>query len=491
MFVKRSRSIQRAMSSLSSNRVSGHPAYPRQAKIDLRSQSYQIYQKNRAANISSYHMHSCAISRSPLIGGIASSSTISSSRLQIPQSYQYRNTNSQAYYNSIHHPEVFWKEASRDIHWFDDNFKSILNRDNPPFYRWFSGGKLNTCYNCIDRHIDEGHGDRAALIYDSPVTNIIKKYSYLELRREIVKLAQTLLTQGVKKGDRVLIYMPNIPEAVMAMLACARIGAVHSVVFGGFAAPELATRIRDCKPSIVISTSVGVDGSKIIQYKPLLDQAIELASDRHVVTKTIILQRAVSSPCNLIAGRDLDWQSSLDAISKDVTVPCTPVESTDPLYILYTSGTTGSPKGVLRDNGGHAVALKWAMKSIFNVHPGEVFWAASDVGWVVGHSFSVYGPLLQGCTTLIYEGKPVGTPDAKNFWRTIERHKVVSFFTAPTALRAMKREDRHGDLASGFNLSHLRSLFLAGEHADKDTLHWAEHNVHVPVIDNWWQTEVT
>ena len=316
-----------------------------------------------------------------------------------------------------------------------------------------------------------------------PVTDSIKQYSYRELRDEVARLAGVLTQNGVLKGDRIIIYMPMVPEAVMAMLACARIGAVHSVVFGGFAAKELATRIDDAKPKLIMSASCGIEPNRIVEYKPLLDKAIELANSKP--EKCLILQRPQAT-ATLVAGRDIDWQ---DALTTATLVPCVPVAATDPLYILYTSGTTGIPKGVVRDNGGHLVALKWSMKNIFNVEPGDVYWAASDVGWVVGHSYIVYAPLFQGCTTILYEGKPVGTPDPGAFWRVISQHKVSVLFTAPTALRAIKREDPNGDLIEQYDLDHFRALFLAGERCDPATLHWAQDKLGVPLIDHWWQTE--
>jgi len=386
------------------------------------------------------------------------------------------------YRRSIDDPEGFWGEAATDIVW-DEPWEKVLNAGRPPFYRWFSGGKLNTCYNCLDRHVDEGRGEQFALIYDSPVTDTIRKYTYAELRDETAKFAGALAAQGVTKGDRVLIYLPMIPEAVIAMLACARLGAVHSVVFGGFAPNELAKRINDAKPKVILSASCGIEPSRLVEYKPMLDEAIELcdAKPEHC----IILQRP-QLEANLIAGRDLDWA---EAIAGAEPAACVSVEATDPLYILYTSGSTGAPKGIVRDNGGHAVALKWSMKNIYNVEPGEVYWAASDVGWDVGHSYIVYGPLLQGCTTVLYEGKPVGTPDPGAFWRVITEHKVSVLFTAPTAFRAIKCQDPNGEFIQKYSRDQLRTLFLAGERCDPDTLHWAQEQLGVPVIDHWWQTE--
>ncbi|MEE4112436.1 MAG: propionyl-CoA synthetase, partial [Desulfobacteraceae bacterium] len=343
--------------------------------------------------------------------------------------------------------------------------------------------QINTCYNALDHHIDQGRGDQLALIYDSPVTDTIKKYTYSQLRDEVARFAGVLVAQGVKKGDRVLIYMPMIAEAAMAMLACARIGAGHSVVFGGFAAKELATRINDAKPKVIVSASCGIEVKKIIAYKPLLDKAIDMSTSKP--DKCIIFQRPMEK-ASMIAGRDVDW---VDAMSAAAPADCVPVAATDPLYILYTSGTTGQPKGVVRDNGGHVVALKWSMKNIYNVDTGDVYWAASDVGWVVGHSYIVYGPLFKGCTTILFEGKPVGTPDAGVFWRVIGEHKVKTMFTAPTAFRAIKREDPKAELMKKYDLSNFKALFLAGERLDPNTLHWAEEALKVPVVDHWWQTE--
>ncbi len=387
-----------------------------------------------------------------------------------------------AYQRSIEDPDGFWGEAANEIVW-KKPFDKVLDDSNKPFYRWFTGGEMNTCYNALDLHIEEGRGDQAALIYDSPVTDTIKTYTYNELRYETALFAGVLQAQGVVKGDRVVIYMPMIPEAAIAMLACARIGAVHSVVFGGFASNELATRIDDAKPKVIVSASCGIEIKKVIPYKPLLDGAIDMAD--HKPEKCIILQRPMEAAA-MIEGRDLDWAQALD----DATpAECVTVAATDPLYILYTSGTTGQPKGVVRDNGGHAVALKWTMKNIYNVEAGDVYWAASDVGWVVGHSYIVYAPLLAGATTILYEGKPVFTPDAGAFWRVISQHKVKTMFTAPTAFRAIKQQDPNADLIKNYDLSEFKILFLAGERTDPDTLKWAETNLGVPVIDHWWQTE--
>ena len=387
-----------------------------------------------------------------------------------------------AYAESINDPDKFWGKAAEDCHWYK-RWDKVLDDSNKPFYRWFTGGELNTCYNALDLHVETGRADQAALIYDSPVTNTIKTYTYRELRDEVAKFAGVLAAQGVTKGDRVIVYMPMIPEAAIAMLACARIGAIHSVVFGGFAAKELATRINDAKPKVIVSSSCGIEVKKVIPYKPLLDQAIDMSD--YKPSSCIIIQRPMEK-AKLIAGRDVDWT---DAMAKAQPVDCVPVAATDPLYILYTSGTTGQPKGVVRDNGGHVVALKWTMKNIYNVEAGDVYWAASDVGWVVGHSYIVYGPLFKGCTTILFEGKPVGTPDAGVFWRVISDHKVKSMFTAPTAFRAIKREDPNAELMKKYDLSNFKALFLAGERTDPNTLHWAEDALKVPVVDHWWQTE--
>ncbi len=383
---------------------------------------------------------------------------------------------------SIEDRDAFWGEAADDIHWYE-KWDRVLDDSNAPFYRWFPGGTLNTCYNALDRHVKDGNGDRLALIYDSPVTDTIKHYSYTQLRDQVAGFAGALNARGVGKGDRVIVYMPMIPEAVIAMLACARIGAVHSVVFGGFAANELATRIDDARPKAIVSASCGIEPGRVVPYKPLLDAAIQMAV--HKPESVILLQRPMEQ-AELMAGRDAEWH---DAVAAGSPADCVPVKATDPLYILYTSGTTGQPKGIVRDNGGHAVALKWSMKNIYNVDPGEVYWAASDVGWVVGHSYIVYAPLLHGCTTVVYEGKPVGTPDAGAFWRVISEHKISTMFTAPTAFRAIRQQDPEGKLIGDYDLAHYRALFLAGERCDPDTLQWARDKLNVPVIDHWWQTE--
>ncbi len=388
-----------------------------------------------------------------------------------------------AYRRSLEDPEGFWGEVAKDIVW-TKNWDKVLDDSKKPFYRWFRGGRLNTCYNALDRHVEQGRADQAALIYDSPVTgNTVRTFTYRQLRDEVARFAGALVKYGVGKGDRVILYMPMVPEAAIAMLACARIGAIHSVVFGGFASNELAIRIDDAKPKLVVSASCGVEVNRVIEYMPLLDGAIKLA--KHKPEKCIILQRP-QKEARLTAGRDVAWA---DAVKDAKPAACVDVEATDPLYILYTSGTTGQPKGVVRDNGGHAVALKWSMKYIYGVQPGDVYWAASDVGWVVGHSYIVYAPLLHGCTTILYEGKPVGTPDAGAFWRVISQHKVKVLFTAPTAFRAIKRDDPDGKLMKNYDLSGFKYLFLAGERTDPDTLHWAESKIGVPVIDHWWQTE--
>ena len=383
---------------------------------------------------------------------------------------------------SLKDPEGYWGEVAENVHWVR-KWDKVLDDSRKPFYRWFVGGELNTCYNALDLHVDGGRGDQAALIYDSPATGTIRTFTYRELRDEVATFAGALADHGVGKGDRVVIYMPMVPQAVVSMLACARLGAVHSVVFGGFASNELAVRIDDARPKVIVSASCGIEGKRVIAYKPLLDEAIRLA--RHEPEHCIVLQRP-QEPAELVPGRDVDWQ---DAMAAAKPHDCVPVAATDPLYILYTSGTTGQPKGVVRDNGGHAVALKWTMKSIYGVEPGDIYWAASDVGWVVGHSYIVYGPLFHGNTTVLYEGKPVGTPDAGAFWRVISQHGVQVMFTAPTAFRAIKKEDPSGELIRKYDLSRFRALFLAGERCDPDTLQWAEGHLGVPVIDHWWQTE--
>ena len=380
-------------------------------------------------------------------------------------------------------PEAFWMDAAKAIDWVKPPSRA-LSGDKAGDYAWFEGGTLNTCYNAVDRHVAAGRGDQTAIIHDSPITNSISKTSYAELRDQVARLAGGLTAKGIIKGDRVIIYMPMIPQAVVAMLACARIGAVHSVVFGGFAAAELAVRIDDATPKAIIAGSCGIEPGRIVDYKPLLDGAIDIAE--HKPDFCVIFQRDAKT-ADLVEGRDFEWDAFQDGVEP---AECVPVGAMDPLYILYTSGTTGAPKGVVRPNGGHAVALHWTMKNIFNVDPGEVFWAASDVGWVVGHSYIAYAPLLAGNTTIVFEGKPVGTPDASTFWRVIADHKVRSFFTAPTAFRAIKRDDPDGKLVANYDLSALRVLFLAGERADPDTIHWAADQLNVPVIDHWWQTEV-
>jgi propionyl-CoA synthetase len=390
-------------------------------------------------------------------------------------------TYDETYRQSIKNPEQFWGKAAEAVHWYR-RWDRVLNASNPPFYRWFEGGVLNTCYNALDRHVDGGQGNQTALIYDSPVTSTISKYTYRELRDLVARCAGGLTESGIGKGDRVVIYMPMIPESVIAMLACARIGAIHSVVFGGFAARELATRIDDARPKLVVSASCGIEVTRIIPYKPLLDAAIGMC--RHKPEACIIVQRPEATVA-LTPGRDRDWDGFMNARPRD----CVPVAATDPLYILYTSGTTGKPKGVVRDNGGHLVALTWSMNAIYGMSPGEVYWAASDIGWVVGHSYIVYAPLFYGCTTILYEGKSVGTPDAGAFWRVIARHDVAAMFCAPTAFRAIRREDPEGTFLKKYDLSKFRMLFLAGERCDPDTLVWARERLGVPVIDHWWQTE--
>ena len=386
------------------------------------------------------------------------------------------------FHRSLADPEGFWGEAAKGIDWYREP-TVVLDTSNPLFYRWFADGVLNTCFNALDRHVRDGRGGQAALVHDSPVTGTSRTLSYRQLLDEVARFGGVLRGLGVGKGDRVVIYMPMIPEAVVAMLACARIGAVHSVVFGGFAARELAVRIDDAAPKAVVSASCGIEVSRVVEYKPILDQAIELAA--HKPGRCVIVQRP-AAPAALTAGRDLDWEQAMAGAEP---ADCVPLAATDPLYILYTSGTTAKPKGVVRDNGGHAVALHWSMKHIYDTGPGEVYWAASDIGWVVGHSYIVYAPLLAGCTTVLYEGKPVGTPDAGAFWRVISEHRVKALFTAPTAFRAIKKEDPRGDLARRYDLSGFRYLFLAGERLDPETYRWAGELLGVPVIDHWWQTE--
>jgi propionyl-CoA synthetase len=383
---------------------------------------------------------------------------------------------------SVTDPDSFWGDAARAIDWYREP-SVILDSSNPPFYHWFSDGELNTCFNALDRHVRDGRGDQAALIYDSPVTGTARRYTYRELLDQVARMAGVLRDIGVTKGDRVVIYMPMIPEAAISMLACARIGAIHSVVFGGFAAPELAARINDAAPKAVLSASCGIEGTRVIEYKPMLDQAIELATSKP--ERCVILQRPQAT-APLSSGRDVDWAEAIAAASP---ADCVPVRATDPLYILYTSGTTAKPKGVVRDNGGHAVALRWTMDNLYDIRPGEVFWAASDVGWVVGHSYIVYAPLLAGCTTILYEGKPVGTPDAGAFWRVISEYGVKALFTAPTAFRVIKKEDPDGELSRKYDLSRMKYLFLAGERLDPETYRWAMDLLGIPVIDHWWQTE--
>ena len=384
-------------------------------------------------------------------------------------------------------PEAFWAGAAKEIDWFKPADK-IFDPDQGVYGRWFAGATCNTCYNAVDRHVEKyDRGDQPAIIHDSAITGSKTIWTYSQLRDEVRALAATLRDLNVVKGDRVLIYMPMVPEAVAAMLASARLGAIHTVVFGGFASHELATRINDCEPKVIIAASCGLEPNRVVEYKPLIDKAIELST--HKPSNCVFLQRQ-QHICELTEGRDVDYATAVGAHKDAQTpIPCEEVEATDPLYILYTSGTTGEPKGVLRDNGGHMVALKWSMSAIYDIKPGEVFWAASDVGWVVGHSYICYAPLLHGATTMMFEGKPVGTPDAGAFWRIIEEYKVSSLFTAPTAFRAIKKEDSKGMLVKDYDMSSLRTVFLAGERADPDTIHWLQDMLNVPVIDHWWQTE--
>jgi propionyl-CoA synthetase len=386
------------------------------------------------------------------------------------------------YRRSLEDREAFWGEAAAAIDWRVEPTR-ILDDSRPPFYRWFPEAVLNTCENALDRHVDGGRADQPALVYDSPVTETTCAFTYAELRDEVATLAGALARLGVGRGDTVIVYMPMVPEAVFAMLACARLGAIHSVVFGGFAAHELAVRIDDARPKVVLSGSCGIEVDRVVEYKPLLDRALEEAD--HLPEHCVILQRE-QAQAELLSGRDLDWR---EATAGAEPAGCAPVAATDPLYILYTSGTTGMPKGVVRDNGGHAVALRWSMEAIYDTHPGQVFWAASDLGWAVGHSYIVYAPLLTGCTTILYEGKPVGTPNPGAFWRVIAQHGVRVLFTAPTAFRAIKKEDPAGSHLEGHDLSEFAYLFLAGERLDPDTYHWASRLLGVPVIDHWWQTE--
>jgi propionyl-CoA synthetase len=383
---------------------------------------------------------------------------------------------------SIEDPTAFWAAAARAVTWIVEPTQ-VLDDANPPFYRWFPDGEMNTCANAVDRHVEAGRGDQAALIYDSPVTGIQRTYTYRELLDQTARFAGALRNLGVGKGDRVVIYLPMVPEAVIAMLACARLGAVHSVVFGGFAANELAARIDDARPAVVVSASCGVEPTRTVAYKPMLDDALRIAE--HDTPACVIVQRP-EQPCELVPGRDVDWET---AIASAEPVDPVAVAATDPLYVLYTSGTTGKPKGIVRDNGGHAVALLWTMRHIYDTEPGDVYWAASDVGWVVGHSYIVYGPLLLGATTVLYEGKPVGTPDAGAFWRVASEHGVKALFTAPTAMRAIKKMDPDAAELARYDLSALRYLFQAGERLDPATYHWASEKLGIPVIDHWWQTE--
>ena len=391
-------------------------------------------------------------------------------------------TYADVYERSIRDPEGFWGAAAQDVFWYQQPTQ-VFDSSRTPFNRWFADGVTNNCYNALDLHVEHGRGDQAALVYDSPVTGTQRTYSYRELRDWVAQFAGALVAQGVVKGDRVLIYMPAVPETIVAMLACARIGAVHSVVFGGFASHELAVRIDDATPKVIVSASCGIEVDRVIPYKPLLDGALELARNQPDVC--IILQRP-QAVASMVAPRDLDWDEVMESAQP---AECVPLRATDPLYVLYTSGTTGKPKGVVRDNGGHLVAMKWSMSNLYGVAPGQVFWAASDLGWQVGHSYIVYGPLLHGCTTILFEGKPVGTPDAGAFWRVIEEHRVNVLFTAPTAFRAIRREDPEGALLKQYDLSSLQTLFLAGERSDTPTIEWAERLLRVPVIDHYWQTE--
>jgi propionyl-CoA synthetase len=388
------------------------------------------------------------------------------------------------YRQSIEEPERFWAEQIGLVDWFHKP-TTVLDRSRAPFYRWYVDGVLNTCYNALDRHVVAGRGEQRALVYDSPVTDTVDTRTYAELLEEVAAFAGALRHLGVEKGDRVVIYMPMIPETVVAMLACARLGAVHSVVFGGFAAAELAVRIDDARPVVVVTASCGIETHRIVEYTPLLDRALDIAA--HQPRACVVRQRE-QFRADLVEGRDVEWSAAME-LGRGDPAGCVPVAATDPLYVLYTSGTTGKPKGIVRDNGGHAVALCWSMPNIFDIAPGEVWWAASDVGWVVGHSYIVYAPLLVGATTVLYEGKPIGTPDAGAFWRVTAEHGVAALFTAPTAIRAVKKEDPDGALIADHDRSRLRTLFLAGERLDPDTYRWASDHLGIPVVDNWWQTE--
>ena len=391
-------------------------------------------------------------------------------------------TYEETFRRSLEDPEGFWAEAAEDIHW-TKRWDKVLDDSNPPFYQWFAGAETNTCYNAVDRHVELVRGDQAAFIYDSAMTNAKRVITYRELQDQVSRFAGVLRSHNIGCGDRVIIYMPMVPEAAIAMLGCARIGAIHSVVFGGFAPQELATRIDDSGAKLIISATCGLEPGRTIEYMPMVNEAIELAV--HKIENIILLQRD-EHPVETITGRDTDWH---EAMANAEHTNCIPVKATDPLYILYTSGTTGQPKGVVRDNGGHMVGLKWSMKNVYGMEPGDVYWAASDIGWVVGHSYIVYAPLFHGCTSVMYEGKPVGTPDAGVFWRIIAEHNVAAMFTAPTAFRAIKREDPDGKFIGAYDLSNFRTLFLAGERTDPDTLKWAQQKLDRPVIDHWWQTE--
>jgi len=391
-------------------------------------------------------------------------------------------THEETFRRSLEDPEGFWAEAAEEIHW-TKRWDKVLDDSNPPFYQWFAGAETNTCYNAVDRHVESGRGDQAAFIYDSAMTDTKRVISYRELQDQVSRFAGVLKSHNIGYGDRVILYMPMVPEAAVAMLGCARIGAVHSVVFGGFAPQELATRIDDSGAKLIVTATCGLEPGRTVEYMPMVNEAIEIAA--HKIEKVILLQRE-QHPVEAITGRDTDWH---EAMASAEPADWVPVKATDPLYILYTSGTTGQPKGVVRDNGGHMVGLKWSMKNVYGMEPGDVYWAASDIGWVVGHSYIVYAPLFHGCTSIMYEGKPVGTPDAGVFWRIISEHKVAAMFTAPTAFRAIKREDPDGKFIGKYDLSNFRTLFLAGERTDPDTLQWAQQKLDRPVIDHWWQTE--